>query len=133
MTTEQDLARIEDLLFEINNQLKALESQAKKAEKYFEIKKEYKIKSIELAKAALEGFNIQYKELTEQQQQETDKRFELEAKIKQRRSRYRETQSRISSSKRKHCNNCKLPSMNWSIPSEQKRTRKILLSSVCSI
>jgi len=79
--TEQDLARIEDLLFEINNQLKALESQAKKAEKYLEIKKEYKIKSIELAKAALEGFNIQYKELTEQQQQETDKRFELEAKI----------------------------------------------------
>jgi len=79
--TEQDLARIEDLLFEINNQLKALESQAKKAEKYLEIKKEYKIKSIELAKAALEGFNIQYKEFTEQQQQETDKRFELEAKI----------------------------------------------------
>ena len=79
--TEQDLARIEDLLFEINNQLKALESQAKKAEKYFEIKKEYKIKSIELAKAALEGFNIQYKELTEQQQQETDKKIELEAKL----------------------------------------------------
>ena len=38
--TEQDLARIEDLLFEINNQLKTLENQAKKAEKYFEIKKE---------------------------------------------------------------------------------------------
>ena len=37
--TEQDLARIEDLLFEINNQLKMLESQAKKAEKYYEIKK----------------------------------------------------------------------------------------------
>jgi len=36
---EQDLARVEDLLFEINNQLKSLESQAKKAEKYFEIKK----------------------------------------------------------------------------------------------
>ena len=61
--TEQDLARIEDLLFEINNQLKMLESQAKKAEKYFEIKKEYKISSVELAKAALEGFNSTYKEL----------------------------------------------------------------------
>lgn len=44
--TEQDLARIEDLLFEINNQLKSLESQAKKAEKYFEIKKEYREISI---------------------------------------------------------------------------------------
>ncbi|MFC4261608.1 chromosome segregation protein SMC [Ferruginibacter yonginensis] len=79
--TEQDLARIEDLLFEINNQLKTLENQAKKAEKYFEIKKEYKEVSIELAKAALEGFNITYKELNEQQQQEVDKRIELEAAI----------------------------------------------------
>ena len=79
--TEQDLARIEDLLFEINNQLKSLESQAKKAEKYFEIKKEYKEVSIELAKAALEGFNVTYKELNEQQQQEVDKRIELETSI----------------------------------------------------
>ncbi|MBI3882888.1 MAG: chromosome segregation protein SMC, partial [Sphingobacteriales bacterium] len=78
---EQDLARIEDLLFEINNQLKSLESQAKKAEKYFEIKKEYKEVSIELAKASLEGFNITYRDLNEQQQQEVDKRFELEAAI----------------------------------------------------
>ncbi len=79
--TEQDLARIEDLLFEINNQLKSLESQAKKAEKYFEIKKEYKEISIELAKAALEGFNLTYRDLTHQQQAEVDKRIELETII----------------------------------------------------
>ena len=79
--TEQDLARIEDLLFEINNQLKSLESQAKKAEKYYEIKTEYKELSIELAKAALEGFNITYKDLNEQQQLEVDKRIELETTI----------------------------------------------------
>ncbi len=79
--TEQDLARIEDLLFEINNQLKSLENQAKKAEKYFEIKKEYKEVSIELAKAALEGFNITYRDLNQQQQQEVDKRIELETSI----------------------------------------------------
>ena len=79
--TEQDLARIEDLLFEINNQLKSLENQAKKAEKYFEIKKEYKEVSIELAKAALEGFNITYRDLNVQQQQEVDRRIELETSI----------------------------------------------------
>ena len=79
--TEQDLARIEDLLFEINNQLKSLESQAKKAEKYFEIKKDYKEVSIELAKAALEGFNITYRDLNVQQQAEVDKRIELETTI----------------------------------------------------
>jgi chromosome segregation protein len=78
---EQDLARIEDLLFEINNQLKSLESQAKKAEKYFEIKKEYKEVSIELAKAALEGFNITYHDLNEKQKAEVDKRIELETEI----------------------------------------------------
>ena len=79
--TEQDLARIEDLLFEINNQLKTLESQAKKAEKYYEIKKDYKEVSIELAKAALEGFNITYRDLNAQQQAEVDRRIELETEI----------------------------------------------------
>lgn len=79
--TDLDLNRIEDLLFEINNQLKSLESQARKAEKYHEIKKEYRVVSIELAKAALEGFNLTYKELTEQQQAETDKSLKLEAEM----------------------------------------------------
>jgi len=79
--TEQDLARIEDLLFEINNQLKALESQAKKAEKYHEIKLDYREVSIELAKAALEGFNLSYNELTEQSETETDRKIKLEAEI----------------------------------------------------
>jgi chromosome segregation protein len=79
--TEQDLARIEDLLFEINNQLKTLENQAKKAEKFYEIKKEYKEVAIELTKAALEGFHITYKELNEQQETEINKRIQLEAEI----------------------------------------------------
>lgn len=37
--------------------------------------------SIELAKAALEGFNITYRDLNEQQQQEVDKRIALESSI----------------------------------------------------
>ncbi|MFT3934228.1 MAG: chromosome segregation protein SMC [Chitinophagaceae bacterium] len=79
--TEQDIARIEDLLFEINNQLKSLENQAKKAEKYHEIKKEYREHSIELAKASLEGFNSTYRELNEQSENETNKKVQLEAAI----------------------------------------------------
>lgn len=79
--TEGDLNRIEDLLFEIQNQLKVVESQAKKAEKYHEIKKEYKLVSIELAKAALEGFNLTYKNLNKQQEEETDKKHALDAEI----------------------------------------------------
>jgi chromosome segregation protein len=77
--TEQDISRIEDLLFEIGNNLRTLESQAKKAERYFAIKTEYKEVSIELAKASLEHFNEQYKTLNEQHDAETDKKTQLEA------------------------------------------------------
>ncbi len=79
--TEGDINRIEDLLFEINNQLKTLESQAKKAERYFEIKKEYKEVSVELAKASLAGFSDTYKELQERQEEESAKREALEIDI----------------------------------------------------
>ncbi|MCS7073067.1 MAG: chromosome segregation protein SMC [Bacteroidia bacterium] len=47
--TQQDLSRIEDLLFEIEKNLKVLEKQAKKAEKYFELKKQYKLASSQVA------------------------------------------------------------------------------------
>ena len=77
--TEQDISRIEDLLFEIGNNLRTLESQAKKAERYFAIKSEYKEVSVELAKASLEHFNEQYKTLNEQHDAETDRRTQLEA------------------------------------------------------
>ncbi|MGL4346654.1 MAG: chromosome segregation protein SMC [Chitinophagaceae bacterium] len=56
-STLTDLNRIEDLLFEINNQLKTLENQSKKANKYIELKKEYKELSIESAKILLAKFN----------------------------------------------------------------------------
>lgn len=79
--TEQDLARIEDLLFEIGNNLRTLENQAKKAERYFQIKGEYKEISIELAKASLEDFNDQYKNLNEQHDREHDRKIELEAVV----------------------------------------------------
>lgn len=47
--TENDLARVDDLLFEIEKNLKTLENQAKKAERYYRLKDEYKTRSIALA------------------------------------------------------------------------------------
>lgn len=79
--TQQDIARIEDLLFEIGNNLRTLESQARKAERYFQIKNEYREVSIELAKALLEQFNEQYKELNEQHDKETDRKLALDASL----------------------------------------------------
>lgn len=79
--TLQDIARIDDLLFEIGNNLRTLESQARKAERYFQIKNEYKEVSIELAKASLEEFNGKYQELNTQHDIEHDKKLKIETEI----------------------------------------------------
>lgn len=79
--TMQDIARIDDLMFEIGNNLRTLESQAKKAEKYIQIKKEYKETSVELAKASLSTFNEQYKTLNDQLKEEEDRKLKIETEI----------------------------------------------------
>lgn len=79
--TLQDIARIEDLLFEISNNLRTLESQARKAERFFQVKNEYKAVSIELAKASLEEFNDKYQNLQNQHDIEQDKKLKIETEI----------------------------------------------------
>ena len=44
-----DLDRVEDILFEIENNLKELEKQARKAQRYQKLKADYKANSIDLA------------------------------------------------------------------------------------
>ena len=51
--TDADLSRVEDLLYEIEKNLKSLEKQARQAARYFEIKKDYKSASIALAKKSV--------------------------------------------------------------------------------
>lgn len=55
--TEADLSRVDDILYEITKNLKSLESQAKKADKYFLVKEEYRKASINLAYYKLDGFS----------------------------------------------------------------------------
>jgi chromosome segregation protein len=71
-TTEEDLNRVEDLLFEINNNLKTLEKQAARAQKYFNLKQEYKESSIDLAVIKLSVFKNDYKKIEKQIETETD-------------------------------------------------------------
>ncbi|MEO5583766.1 MAG: chromosome segregation protein SMC, partial [Saprospiraceae bacterium] len=47
--TEEDLSRVDDILFEIEANLKSLEKQATRAEKYIDLKEQYKKLSLELA------------------------------------------------------------------------------------
>lgn len=66
--TEGDLSRVDDLLFEINKNLKQLETQAKKADKYFQLKDEYREASVGLAYYRLDGFSSDLERINEQEQ-----------------------------------------------------------------
>ncbi len=79
--TDADLARVEDLLFEIDKNLKSLEKQAKQASKYFEIKAEYRIASINLAKKSLEQLQLGLVNAQTKIQQESDHKLEIQSQI----------------------------------------------------
>ena len=81
--TDADLDRVKDLLFEIEGQLKTLESQAKKTKRYYELKNEYKDLSLLLAKYNLQSYKETYKTLEEQKQKQEDQKLELDTLIKQ--------------------------------------------------
>ncbi len=79
--TDTDLARVEDLLFEIGNNLKTLESQAKKAERYYKMKEEYKELTLELSKFQVQRYVSSFKDLKTQTEEQEKKSQEIEQKI----------------------------------------------------
>lgn len=82
-STDADLERVKDLLFEIEGQLKTLETQAKKTKRYYELKDEYKELSLLLARYNLQTYRETFKNLEEQKQKEEDGKMEVEAAISQ--------------------------------------------------
>jgi chromosome segregation protein len=77
-SAEADLARVEDLLFEIDANLKTLEKQARRAKRYFELKEEYRTCSLELAVHRLAGYKKTYKEIEGQIALEENRRVLLD-------------------------------------------------------
>ncbi|MEO9869645.1 MAG: chromosome segregation protein SMC [Ekhidna sp.] len=75
--TDADLERVEDLLFEIEKNLKSLERQAGQAKRYYELKDEYKNSSIALAKKAMNNQQENFDTIQQQIQEENDKRTSL--------------------------------------------------------
>ncbi|MFD2554868.1 chromosome segregation protein SMC [Sphingobacterium tabacisoli] len=67
--TEADLSRVDDLLYEITKNLKTLETQAKKADKYFLLKEEYKKASVGLAYYRLDSFSSDLSTLGEKEKE----------------------------------------------------------------
>ncbi len=76
-----DLERVEDLLFEIDKNLKTLEKQAKQAERYFKTKDEYKSLSVELAKKTVSHQSEKLIALNQQITQESDKKLAQQTQI----------------------------------------------------
>ncbi len=79
--TEVDLSRVEDILFEIDKNLKTLENQAKKAERYLKLKEQYKALSVMLASFRIIGFRDALDTLEKQEQQQAEERSGIAAAI----------------------------------------------------
>jgi len=79
--TEADLSRVEDILFEIDKNLKTLENQAKKAERYYKLKEQYKALSVMLASFRIIGFRDALETLEKQEQQQAEERLGISATI----------------------------------------------------
>ena len=79
--TDADLERVEDLLFEIEKNLKSLERQAGQAKKYYELKDDYKSSSVALAKEAMNNQQTHFDTIQSQIQEENDKRMALNSLV----------------------------------------------------
>jgi chromosome segregation protein len=79
--TDADLDRVEDLLFEIEKNMKSLEKQAKQTETYYRIKEEYKEKSINLAKVVVNKQKEKFNAVSKQIEEENDRKIALASEI----------------------------------------------------
>ncbi|MEQ8245240.1 chromosome segregation protein SMC [Fulvivirga sp.] len=81
--TDADLERVEDLLFEIEKNMKSLERQAKQTAKYYELKEEYKVCSIKLARLTIQKSTQLYQSLSKNIEAENDKKISLNKQVKE--------------------------------------------------
>mgnify|MGYP000117192378 FL=1 len=82
-STSEDLDRVEDLLYEINNNLVSLEKQARRAKRYFELKDKYKESSILLAKFKINDLKTRQREIRQKLQEEQDKYRQYDVQLSQ--------------------------------------------------
>jgi chromosome segregation protein len=79
--TDADLDRVEDILFEIEKNLKSLEKQARQAAKYFEVKKEYKEASIAFAKRSIHKHTADLLSINQKINHENDQKLQFNTSI----------------------------------------------------
>ena len=93
--TEADLTRLEDVLFEIRKNMKALEKQARQAEEYYTIKEAYKASAIEHARYTLAAKAEVLLELKARIADSQNLRTELSAKIATQEAEIEEVKTRL--------------------------------------
>ena len=93
--TQADLDRIEDLLFEIEQNLKDLEKQAKRTQRYFDLKEKYKVLSIELAILKIKDLRLSYQTLSSKIETEQASYRQLDVTL-------RNTEAELEALKQKH-------------------------------
>jgi len=79
--TAKDLNRVDDLLFEIERNMKQLESQAKKTERYYKLKQQYKELSTELALFTIAGSKKTFEELKQQEEKQQEEKLSLDVQL----------------------------------------------------
>jgi chromosome segregation protein len=79
--TDADLERVEDLLFEIDKNMKSLEKQARQTETYYKAKEDYKDKSIQLAKVVVNKQKQKFNQVNKLIEEENDRKIKLAAQI----------------------------------------------------
>jgi chromosome segregation protein len=108
--TDADLERVEDLIFEIEKNMRSLERQARQTKRYYQLKEEYKSSSLKLTRMTLED---QKKKLDLHKisiKKEEDKKLECLAKLSKLNSEIEKTKSnlvgeeKLLSSKQKELN-----------------------------
>lgn len=109
--TDADLDRVEDLLFEIDKNLKSLEKQAKQAKRYYEIKEEYKQLSIGLAKKSIVTHKDAQETIEAHLQEQQDRKLVLNTQLADREAKLEKTKielvnrEKLLSSRQKNLNN----------------------------
>ena len=79
--TADDLDRVEDLLYEVEKNLRSLERQAKQAKKYYEVKETYKEESIRLAHVTVKSLNEIAERIKDEITGENDKKLSLSKQL----------------------------------------------------
>jgi len=81
--TDADLNRVNDLLFEIEKSLKQLETQAKKTDRYYRLKEEYKDISTQLAVYSIQNNSSSFEDLKNKEQSLGEVKAEMQQKLKE--------------------------------------------------